>query len=196
MLRRTILLGLFVVPALAGCGLNAQSVWAPDEALEAVRYRDPGPTYLALVTVRNEGNGQGAHTALLISASERVLFDPYGGWTDPYVPERNDVLYGFSPEVEARYLNYQAQDGYYYVRQELQVPPAVAEQALALARIKGPVGMAMCTNATSEILRQLPGFESLGTTLFPEHLAARFGRLPGVVTVERHGPLSREGSRA
>ena len=191
MRRRILLLGLPLL--LAGCGTNAESVWAPDAEVAKARYQAPGPTYLALVTVRNEGDGQGAHTALLINASERVLFDPYGGWTDPYVPERNDVLYGFSPEVEARYLNYQAQDGYYYVRQEVQVPPEVAEQALALAKAKGPVGMAMCTNATADILSQLPGFESLGSTFFPEHLAARFGRLPGVTTTEVHGEPPVEG---
>lgn len=186
MQRRTLLLGLPL--ALAGCGMNAKSVWAPDEALEVARYRAPGPPSLALVTVRNEGDGQGAHSALLITASERVLFDPYGGWTDPYVPERNDVLYGFSPAVEARYLNYQAQDGYYYVRQEVQVAPEVAERALALAKVKGPVGMAMCTKAICDILGQLPGFESVGTTWFPEHLSNRFARLPGVTTTEVHGP--------
>lgn len=179
---------------LASCGSNAESVWAPDDAVAMARYRAPGPTYLALVTVRNEGDGQGAHTALLISASERVLFDPFGGWTDPFVPERNDVLYGFSPGVEERYLNYQAQDGYYYVRQEVQVPPEVAERALQLAKVAGPVGMAMCTRATSALLRQLSGFETLRPTWFPEHLASRFARLPGVTTVERHGAPTTEGS--
>ena len=191
MRRRALLLGLPLL--LAGCGMNAESVWAPDADVAKVRYQAPGPTYLALVTVRNEGEGQGAHTALLINASERVLFDPYGGWTDPDVPERNDVLYGFSPEVEARYLNYQAKDGYYYVRQEVQVPPEVAEQALALAKAKGPVGMAMCTNATADILRQLPGFESVGSTWFPEQLSNRFARLPGVTTTEVHGAAPAEG---
>ena len=102
------------------------------------RYSAPIPSYLALVTVRNEGDGQGAHTALLVNASERVLFDPFGGWTDPSVPERNDVLHGFSPEVEERYLSYQAQDGYYYVRQEIVVPSDVAEQALRLAKSYRP----------------------------------------------------------
>ncbi len=194
MRRRTLLLSLASLSALAACGSNATSVWAPDDAVQMARHRASGPTYLALVTVRNEGDGQGAHTALLINASERVLFDPYGGWTDPYVPERNDVLFGFSPEVEERYLSYQAKDGYYYVRQEIQVPPEVAEQALQLAKAKGPVGMAMCTRATSDILGQLPGFESIRLTWFPEHLANRFGRLPGVTTLERHGPSPVESS--
>ena len=194
MRRRALLLGLVALPAVAGCGINAESVWSSEDAVVAVRHRDPGPPMLALITVRNEGNGSGAHTALLINASERVLFDPFGGWTDPRVAERNDVLHGFSPAVEEHYLDYQADDGYYYVRQEIAVPPEVAEQALVLARAKGPVGMAMCTRATSDILRQLPGFESLGLAWYPEQLSSRFGRLPGVVTIERHGLPPVEGS--
>ena len=191
MRRRALLLGLPLL--LAGCGMNAESVWAPDADVAKARYQGTGPTTLALVTVRNEGDGQGAHTALLINASERVLFEPFGGWTHPGVPERNDVLYGFSPEVESDYLHYQAQDGYYYVRQEVQVPPEVAEQALALAKANGPVGMAMCTNAVADVLRPLPGFESIGSTWFPEQLSVRFARLPGVATTEVHGEAPAEG---
>ena len=190
MRRRALLLGLVALPALSGCGINAESVWASDEAVARARYRSAGPPSLALVTVRNEGEGRGAHSALLIDASERVLFDPFGGWTDPYIAERNDVLHGFSPEAEERYLGYQARDGYYYVRQEVQVAPGVAERALVLAKGYGPVGMAMCSNAVTDVLRQLPGFESVGRTYFPERLSDRFGLLPGVTTVERHGPTA------
>jgi hypothetical protein len=185
MRRRVLLLGLAALP-LAGCGINAESVWASDEAVARARYRHPGAPHLALVTVRNEDGGSGAHSALLISASERVLFDPFGGWTDPSIAERNDVLHGFSPLVEERYLSYQAKDGYYYVRQEVAVPPEVAEQALELAKAAGPVGMAQCTIAVSNLLKKLPGFGSMRTTWFPESLSTRFGRLPGVTTIERH----------
>ncbi len=137
------------------------------------------------MTVRNEDGGQGAHSALLINASERVLFDPFGRWSDPSAPERNDVLHGFSPEVEERYLAFQASGGYYYVRQEKAVAAEVAEQALALAKVRGPVGMAMCTVAVADVLAPLPGFGRLGRPWFPEHLSTRFARLPGVATVER-----------
>ncbi len=192
MQRRALLLGVAALPTLAGCGINAESVWASDEVMARARYSDPGPASIALITVRNEGTNSGAHTALLINASERVLFDPFGGWTDPGIAERNDVLHGFSPEAEARYLRYQAQDGFYYVRQEVQVSPAVAEQALQLAKARGPVGMAMCSNAVADVLRPLPGFEAIGTAWHPDALSRRFARLPGVVTVERHGPPAAE----
>lgn len=185
MRRRAFLLGAAALP-LAGCA--GTSVWAPDEAVARARFPNPGPTALALITVRNEFQGSGEHTALLISASERAMFDPFGGWTDPYVPERDDVLFGLSDAALERYLAYQANDGFFFVRQEKAVPPDVAETALERARAHGPVGVAQCTRAVGAILEGLPGFEGLGRPLRPDALARRFARLPGVVTTERHGP--------
>ena len=183
--RRALLLGLAALP-LAGCG--GTSVWAPDEAVALARFPNPGPTSLALITVRNEWQRSGEHTALLINASERAMFDPFGGWTDPYVPERNDVLFGLSDAALERYLAYQAGDGFYYERQEKGCAPEVAETALARAKAHGPVGVAQCTRAVADILLDLPGFEGLGRPWTPDAMARRFARLEGVVTTERHGP--------
>ena len=181
--RRAVLLGLPL--ALAGCA--GVSVRASEEAVRGAVYRDPGPTMLSLITVKNEGNGDGAHTALLIAASERAMFDPYGGWTDPYVPERDDVLHGMTPTALERYLAYQAKDGYYYTRQDKAVSAQVAEAALGHAKGYGAVGMAQCTLAVSDVLMRLPGFEAIDRSLFPDRLQARFARLPGIVTTEVHG---------
>lgn len=182
--RRSVLLGLPL--ALAACSRN-EAVWAPDDAMARHRYRLEGPTSLALITVRGEETGNGVHSALLITASERVLFDPAGGWTDPEIAERHDVLYGLSPPALERYLAYQAGGGYYYVRQEKAVPPEVAEAALLHAAGYGPVFTAMCTIAVANVLRPLPGFESVRPALMPETLQRQVARLPGVVTTERHG---------
>ena len=183
--RRAVLLGLAALPLGACAGT---SVWAPDDVLQRARFPNPGPTSLALITVRNEHNKSGEHTALLINSSERAMFDPFGGWTDPYVPERDDVLFGLSDAALGRYLDYQADDGFFYVRQEKATPLAVAEEALARARAYGPVGVAQCTRAVSTILDGLPGFEGLGRPWTPDGMARRFARLDGVSTTERHGP--------
>jgi hypothetical protein len=174
--RRSLLIGLPL--ALAGCG--ATSVWAPDEAVNAVRYRHPGPTSLTLITVRNNGNNQGAHTALMISASERVIFDPAGSFGHASIPERNDVIFGVTPRVEEFYVSYHARESYHTVTQTLVVTPEVAELALQLAKANGPVSKTQCTIATSGLLRQLPGMEALPRPLFPERLMAAFQELPGV----------------
>lgn len=177
MQRRAVLLGLPL--ALAGCGPGV-AVWAPDADIARVAFRDPGPTALALFTVLKNGNNQGAHTALMISASQRVIFDPAGSFGHPSIPERNDVVYGITPRVEAFYTSYHARETYHVIRQSVVVTPAVAEQALALAQANGPVGKARCTRATSALLTQLPGFAGLPNTWLPENLMDAFQLLPGV----------------
>ena len=176
MQRRAVLFGLPL--ALAGCG--GQAVWAPDAAVNAVRYRHPGPTGLTLFTVRNNGDNQGAHTALMISASERVIFDPAGTFGHPSIPERNDVIFGVTPRVEEFYRSYHARASYHVIAQTVDVPPEVAEHALQLALVAGPIGKTQCTRATAALLTQLPGFEGLPRGWFPENLMEAFQGLPGV----------------
>ncbi|WP_341211756.1 hypothetical protein [uncultured Limimaricola sp.] len=171
--------------ALAGCG-NGEAVWAPEADVLRARYRHDGPPSLTLFTVNNLGTGNGAHTSLLINASQRVLFDPAGSFAHSSIPERNDVLFGMTPSVVASYISYHSRASYTTVEQQIEVPAATAETALRLAFAAGPTAQAYCTRATSKLLGQLPGFEGLGTTWFPDKLMARFGALPGVVTTEHN----------
>ncbi|MGR3594306.1 MAG: hypothetical protein ACU0B9_00750 [Limimaricola soesokkakensis] len=171
--------------ALAGCG-NGEAVWAPDAAVERARYRHAGPPALTLYTVNNLGTGNGAHSSLLINASERVLFDPAGSFGHASIPERNDVLFGMTPSIVTSYVSYHSRESYVTVEQYIEVPPETAERAYRLALVAGPVPQAYCTRAISKILGELPGFDGLGTMWFPDKLSARFGALPGVVTTEHN----------
>jgi hypothetical protein len=65
------------------------------------------------------------------------------------------------------------------------VPGQVSEQALRLALAYGPVPQSFCTNATSRVLSQLPGFEVVNVTFLPDRLLGRFALVPGVTTSER-----------
>ncbi|QQA43212.1 hypothetical protein [Pelagovum pacificum] len=184
MQRRAFLLG---APAtlLTACGA-AEPTWAPDEFLNPRIYAFDGPPMLTLFTMREEGGGQGAHTGLMINASQRVIFDPAGTFGHESIPERNDVHYGISPQVEEYYETYHARITYYLYRQDKVVPAPVAEQALRRAMTFGAVPKAQCARATSTILSELPGFESINVTWFPNALARQFDRLPGVTSRERH----------
>lgn len=164
---------------LAACG--AKSDWAPDEMVERMAYRDPGPAYLMLVTMINNRSGSGAHTGLVINASQRVVWDPAGTFKHPRIPERNDVIYGMNPEAFQVYKSAHARETYHVVMQKIEVSPEVAEKAFAIAREMGPVGQAQCSSSTSALLSQLPGFEGVGSHLFPKKLMTAFGQLPGVV---------------
>ncbi len=176
--RRTFVLGAPL--ALAACG--APSVWAPDEVINAKIYINDGPTRLTLLTMKNTSSDNGAHTALIISASQRVIWDPAGTFATPSIPERNDVLFGISPRIEEFYISYHARTTYYAVIQERDVPAATAELALQRVLAFGPVPKANCTRSTSTILQSLPGFEQIKPTFFPNNLSDQWANLSGVRT--------------
>lgn len=144
--------------------------------------------------MKNVRSGSGAHTSLLVDASQRVLFDPAGTFGHPTIPERNDVLFGVTPTVEEYYVSYHARITFFVVGHKIVVPPAVAERALLLVTGYGAVPKAHCTQSTSGILRQLPGFEGLPQTYFPNRLEAAFALLPGVMsrTYREDDPDSKE----
>ncbi len=174
-----------VAVTLSGCG--GERIWAPDEAVQAARYAPGGQSEIVLVTSINDRTGEGAHSALMINASERVLFDPAGNWDTKYAPERHDVRFGFTPQMEASYLAFQSSGPYHAVTQRVAVPAGVAERALQLAKANGPVPDAFCASATSGILRQLPGFEGLSSTMYPRRLMEAFATVPGVQTEVEFG---------
>lgn len=174
-----------VAVALSGCG--GERIWAPDEAVQAARYAPGGQPELVLLTSINDRSGEGAHTGLIINASERVLFDPAGNWDSKYAPERNDVRFGFTPQMQASYVGFQSSGPFHAVLQRVPVSPQVAEQALQLAKAAGPVPDALCASSTSGILRQLPGFENVSGTMFPKALMESFARVPGVQTTVEFG---------
>ena len=120
----------------------------------------------------------------MINASERVIFDPAGSWHHPQMPERNDVLYGATPALEAYFTSYHARETYYVISQKILVPAAVAEHALTLSKTAGPVRQSLCTRATSTLLSKLSGFESISPVFFPEKLEEKFSKLPNVERIE------------
>jgi hypothetical protein len=128
----------------------------------------------------NNRSGQGAHTSIMINGSQRVIFDPAGSVRLSAMPERGDVLYGVTPQIEDFYERAHARETYHVRIQRVEVPMAVAEQALRLVQANGAVASAQCTLTTSGILQQLPGFQSLPRTWFPNQLADAFAELPGV----------------
>lgn len=176
-----LMLCLVALVGLASCG--ADPTWAPDAAVAAARYSPPGePPSITLYTVVTHGTGSGAHSAILVNASERVMFDPAGTWYHPKLPIRNDVHFGMTDKAIAFYIDYHARKTYDVIEQKIVVTPEVAEQVLHLVETYGAVPKSMCTEATSTILRETPGFESMPATLFPKKLSDAFGKLPGVTT--------------
>lgn len=168
------------VTVLAGCAAPQRS--APAEEIAAVSYRNEGPSELTLLTMVNNRSGAGAHTALVISASERVIFDPAGSFKARGVPERKDVLFGISPAVERSFISAHSRSTHRVVVQTLEVSPQQAEIAYQLALQAGPVAGAYCANATARLLQQVPGLEQIAVTFYPVNLSEQFAQLSGVKT--------------
>ncbi|MGL4278731.1 MAG: hypothetical protein ACRCS0_00060 [Albidovulum sp.] len=180
MMFRKALLCLVLPLALAGCG--ADNVWAPDAEVARARYVSSEAPSLTLYTVVNRRSKEGGHAALLVNASQRVLFDPAGTFKVPGLPERHDVIFGITEQVRKIYIDYHARDTYDVLEQKIYVSPGVAEAALQRALNYGAVNKAFCGNSTSDILRGLPGFEGIPRTFFPMKISRAFGEIPGVRT--------------
>lgn len=181
---RKILVCLLLPLFLAACG--AQGAWAPDDAVRQARYSTGEQPSITLFTVIGIPRGEGAHSALMIDGSQRVMFDPAGTWNHPAVPERNDVHYGITPMIKAFYIDYHARQTYYVEEHKVFVSPEVAELAIRRAEAYGAVPKAMCANATSTVLRGLPGFESIPGSFYPLRVRDGFAALPGVIKKTHH----------
>ncbi|MBP0483745.1 hypothetical protein [Sagittula sp. M10.9X] len=179
-------LALCAALTLAACGAGQISGpnATPEEAAR-VAFRSSEPPSITLYTMINNRTNGGAHTSIMVNApTQRVIFDPAGSVRFGSVPEIDDVLYGITPAVEKAYESAHARATYRVKIQRKLVTPEVAERALRLVQTNGPVASAACTTATSRILRQLPGFEGLPQSLFPDKLMDAFAELPGVSTRE------------
>jgi hypothetical protein len=175
---RAVVLAACAVLGLSGCA--AERVWAPDEEVAQAAYRHDGPPRLTLYTMLNNNSGAGAHTALMVNGSQRVIFDPAGSFNKSRVlSERNDVLYGITPQVEDVYTRYHARETFRVKVQKLDVSPDVARRTEQAVMSYGAVPQAMCANSTSDILAEVfPG--RVNQTWSPRKLADEFAQLPGV----------------
>lgn len=172
---------LAMLTALTGCAVRSADDVSVEQA-RAAAYVPQGEPKLTLVTVVNNTSGAGAHSALIVSGSQQVIFDPAGSFKHARVKERGDVLYGMSPGWVKAYKSAHARSTFHVVTQEVEVSAQQAEIALQLVQSNGPVGSAFCTNATSSLMRQIPGFEDIRMTFFPVNLMDQVATRSDVVT--------------
>lgn len=165
---------------IAGC--TAEPTWAPEDQVQRALYTHGGAPTLTLITVIRNRDNQGAHSGLLVNGSHRAIFDPAGSFHHPQLPERNDVHYGITPKALDFYIDYHARQTFRVVTQEVDVSPEQAALALKLIQEYGAVPKAACTSSITRILRQIPGFESIPSSLFPNAAMRSFAKIPGVRT--------------
>ncbi|MGV6850344.1 MAG: hypothetical protein ACWA5A_18375 [Marinibacterium sp.] len=175
---RLVWIVLALLPVVAGC--TAIAPYAKDEVIAAVSYRDNGPREFKLMTVINVDSGSAAHSALLINGPERILFDPAGSFEYGPIPERNDVLFGISPQNEFIYKTSHASEKRYIQIQTVPLSEEQGQAAYQAALNWGASPAAHCTQATSGVIRSIPGFERINRTWYPRKLADQLSTLPNV----------------
>ncbi|WP_386625350.1 hypothetical protein [Sulfitobacter geojensis] len=174
---------LALVALVSGCAANTGGDSSFQE-VAAAAYHAPGQPTLTVFTMVNNRTGGGGHTSLMVSGSQRVIFDPAGSFRDDRVVERGDVLYGMTPGWVQAYKSAHARSTFHVVSQEIPVTAAQAEQALRLVQANGSVSGAFCANATSGILAQIDGLPKVSSTYYPTKLMAQIESFPNVTTTK------------
>ncbi|MEP1793001.1 hypothetical protein [Parasphingorhabdus sp.] len=165
---------------LAACAEKGKE--SPPQVVAAAAFAHTGQPKITVITMINNRTGSGGHTALLVQGTQSVIFDPAGSFEHEKIAERGDVLYGMSPKWIQIYKSAHARTNYHVVSQEFAVTPAQAARAMQLIEASGPVSSAFCANATSGILRQVPGFQSITQGFYPLKLMQQVEQLSGVST--------------
>ena len=178
-----------VAALAAACGLlgactNDPGPDSPPAAVAAAAFREGGQPSITVMTMVNNRTGSGGHSALLIKASQTVIFDPAGSYRHDRVVERGDVIFGVTPRVLQSYKSAHARETFHVVSQEIPVSAAQAERALQLALANGSVAAALCTQATTGVMKQVPGFENIRSTYYPATFMEQVATLPGVRTTK------------
>lgn len=176
-----VFLAILTLTVLAACAGAPPTPLSPEKA-QAVAFRADEPPQITVITMINNKSGAGGHTGLLISASQRVLFDPAGNFRHSQMFRHDDVIYGVTDQKLQVYRSAHARATHHVVSQTLRVSPESAEKALRLAQARGRVPSAFCTNSSTELLRQIPEFADVQVTFYPDKLMDQIARKPGVVT--------------
>lgn len=179
-MQRRSFLALTLPAVLAACG--ADNIWADDERVRSARFVSSEPPSITLFTVIGIPRGEGAHSALMINGSQRVIYDPAGSWSHPAIPERHDVLYGITDNFKRFYIDYHARETYWVAEDRIEVSREVADAAIRAVEKQGSSNKSYCAVNTGQALRKVPGFEGAPAGFSPLKLRDWFRSHPGVVS--------------
>lgn len=165
---------LFLVSACA------EHIVSDPTVVAAVRYKSDEAPYVELVTMVRKSTDKGAHSALIINASERVIFDPAGTFQHAELAEVEDVHHGATDRLVSYYQRYHARFSHYVHVQRVYLDPATAEGLLKRAQSNGAVSKMFCSNETANVLKSVPQFSSFRSSMFPEFLRLDMAEIPNV----------------
>ena len=173
-----------ILAFLAVCLALSACATADKDELASVAYRSDAPASATLVTVTAGEGGSGVHSALVINASERVIYDPAGTFSHPDTRRVGDVIYGVTDEVLDLFALHNADVWHVATLQTAPLPPRAAETLLERARDNGGALPGFCAISVSEVIDGVPPLAAVEGSMWPGDLREDFAKLPGVRTVE------------
>ncbi|MEM7614978.1 MAG: hypothetical protein AAF245_08015 [Pseudomonadota bacterium] len=178
--RATLVIGLILLLAACAVEEGATSVQIAEK-----RFVSSEQPYVEVVSMVDRRSERAAHTAMVINASQRVIYDPAGTFQHEDLVERGDIHYGATDRLVRYYERYHARFSHYVHVQRIPLSPEVAERVLRRAQAQGPSPKMFCAIHTVDVLNESLG-TSFGRSFFPEALRTSVARMPGVIDRYRY----------
>ena len=139
------------------------------------------PPSITLLTVIGIPRGEGAHSALLINGSQRIIFDGAGSWNHPAIPGLRRALRDHAELQELLYRLSRAQS--LWVAGTPNWSRGVANAAIRAAEAQGATDKSFCAVVDRPGAAWVPGF-GRASGFAAEDAATGSLTLPGVTSKE------------
>lgn len=165
--------------SLSGCAGMMYS--SPPEIAQRDRYSPQAEPEISLLTITHKPTSFMWHSALLITADERILYESGGYWKDPEDRRLADVHYNLTDERLRDYIARRGDpDVWQITLHRVEVSEDIALEAKRRAQTNQLVLGGFCAMGVAEVLKGLPGFDHLGPVFLPHDLVPVFEEIPDV----------------
>ncbi len=132
------------------------------------------PPSTTLVLAEHKGGSGAVHAALIVTGSERLIYDPSGSFTHPDTRRYGDVVYGASDEIVELFALHNADRNHDAVMRTIALESDEAEILLNSARTHGGAMPGFCAKSVASVLRSVPRFASMRDTFWPSNVQQDF----------------------
>jgi hypothetical protein len=170
---------------LAGCGgldPSADADLLQELRAETSYFPDNAPPSATLLLSEHKGGSGAVHAALVITGSERVIYDPSGSFTHPDTRRLGDVVYGASDPVVEMFALHNADKDHDAMMRRIPLSAEEAEQMLARARSRGGAMPGYCAKSVADVMRAAPRFAAMRDTFWPSNVLEDFVQFGPVET--------------
>ncbi len=158
----------------AGVDLTTDAEFIKELRAETSYLPVNAPPSTTLVLAEHKGGSGAVHAALIVTGSERLIYDPSGSFTHPDTRRYGDVVYGASDDIVELFALHNADKNHDAVMRTIALQPEEAETMLDAARTHGGAMPGFCAKSVASVLRSVPRFASMRDTFWPSNVQQDF----------------------